>query len=136
MDCIYIVLSTDPWPPKCFTNCLTFTHSHIDGVSATQGVIQLVGVRCLAHGHLDTWSSGTAVPVYYSLKCLFSIWIYLKIEFISVMAKVNFHSNWCKSKKTKFLSCSQPNSDSTIWMSHQTRQHFSSLQLSNFGDLL
>jgi len=35
-----------------------------------------------------------------------------------------------------------PNSDSTIWNvsteigAHQTRQHFSSLQLSNFGELL
>jgi len=27
MNCIYIALSETQWPPKCFTYCLTLTHS-------------------------------------------------------------------------------------------------------------
>jgi len=53
MDCIYIAFSQTQWPPKCFTFCLTFTHS------LTYSYIHRRKVRCLAHGHLDTWSGGT-----------------------------------------------------------------------------
>jgi len=73
MDCSYIA----PWPPTRFTYCLAFTHSLTH--SYTEGGVNnarlryhthshthRTGVRCLAHGHLDTWSgeSGIEPPTF------------------------------------------------------------------------
>jgi len=66
MDCIYIALSQTQWAPKRFTFLLPI-HTLIltpTVVSAIQSAIYssswgAAGVRCLAHGHLHTWSGGT-----------------------------------------------------------------------------
>jgi len=55
MDSIYIALSQTQWPPKRFTFA---THSPIHSLIHTP-TAGAAGVRCLAHGHLDTWSGGT-----------------------------------------------------------------------------
>jgi len=52
MDCIYIALSTDPWPPKRFTHCLTltysYTHSYTDhGISHGSAGVLLMDTSTL-----------------------------------------------------------------------------------------
>jgi len=59
VECINIALSQTQWPSKCFTLSSHSPIHTLTAVSAIQGSIQLIGVRCHTHGHLHTWSGGT-----------------------------------------------------------------------------
>jgi len=68
MDCIYIALSqTDPMATKALY-ILPHIHPFIQSfiyrqrcqpIKAPSSSSGAAGVRCLAHGHLNTWSGGT-----------------------------------------------------------------------------